>query len=374
MCDTYARWQHFPDAIPLYVVLATVLANRMDEGDPVWLMILGGSSRGKTELLGTLSTLDYVRVVGSLTEASLLSGTPRKERAKGARGGLLRELPEVGAVLIIKDFGSIIAMPRDRRATVLQALRDVYDGRYTRDVGAGGGERLEWKGRLGFIGAATGSLDAHHSIIAALGERWLTLRIQAGGERESATTALTHHSTQQMRDELSDAVARYLLNVEPPTLAKLDDDSVTFLGSLSLLAANARSPVERDSYSREIVLVPQTEGPARLARQLHKIASCLVAMGLDKAVIRETLVRITLDTVPSPRREAFEHLLELNGTWNRTSTIAAELELPASTTLRTLEDLHVLGLAERRKDGEADNSPWVWKASPEALELSRNVT
>jgi len=33
----------------------------MEEGEPVWLVLLGGSSRGKTELLMPLDGLDFMR-------------------------------------------------------------------------------------------------------------------------------------------------------------------------------------------------------------------------------------------------------------------------------------------------------------------------
>ena len=38
---------------------------------------------------------------------------------------------------------------------MVQALRDVYDGRYVRDVGTAGGLHLEWTGRLGLLAGQT---------------------------------------------------------------------------------------------------------------------------------------------------------------------------------------------------------------------------
>jgi primase-like protein len=195
---TYRRWLNMPDPVPLYVALAAVLANRMEEGDPLWLMIVGGSSRGKTEILVGLSGLKSVRTMGSLSEAALLSGTPKKDQAKDAKGGLLHELPKTGGVLLVKDFGAILSMPRERRASVLQALREIYDGRYTRDVGTSGALKLEWEGRLGFIAGATGKLDRAHAVISALGERWLTLRLGDDTARSSARAALRHSATARM--------------------------------------------------------------------------------------------------------------------------------------------------------------------------------
>jgi hypothetical protein len=128
LVERFRAWMHFPDPLPLYVVLAAVLANRMERGDPFWLVVLGGSSRGKTELLAALDALEHVYPVGDLTPAALLSGTPTKERAKGAKGGLLRRIPPHGAVLVVKDLGAVLAMPNEQRVRVLQALREVYDG------------------------------------------------------------------------------------------------------------------------------------------------------------------------------------------------------------------------------------------------------
>ena len=63
----FRRYLHLPDATPLLVVLAAVVANRMSEGDPVWVVIIGGSSRGMTELLMALDGLPGIRITGALT-------------------------------------------------------------------------------------------------------------------------------------------------------------------------------------------------------------------------------------------------------------------------------------------------------------------
>ena len=109
------------------------VANRKLDGDPVWLMLVGGSGVGKTERLIPLAVMRDVVLESSITgPAALLSGTAKKERAKNATGGLLRKLPEGGGMLLLKDFTSIIDMHRDARAEVLAALREIYDGRWDR--------------------------------------------------------------------------------------------------------------------------------------------------------------------------------------------------------------------------------------------------
>src|SRR5947209_11501842 len=92
---TFQRWLYLPDPSPLYVVLATVAANQAP-GDPVWLLLVGPPGSGKTELLVPLGLLPDVHSAATLTEASLLSGTPHRDRAKDAKGGLLREIGPYG--------------------------------------------------------------------------------------------------------------------------------------------------------------------------------------------------------------------------------------------------------------------------------------
>jgi hypothetical protein len=374
---TFRIYLHFPDPDLLYLNLAAVLANRMEEGDPVWLMNIGGSSRGKTELLVAFDELSDVRVVGSLTEAALLSGTPKKDRAKSASGGLLRELPAYGATLIVKDFGAVLTLPRDRRAIVMQALRDVYDGRYVRDVGTSGGLHLEWAGRLGLIAGATGALDSHGSVIAALGERWLTLRLpierRAHGrsdEDQMARRALGGNQTRAMREVLSDTLASYFETLAPPEMRSLDEIDTELLVALSVLVTKARSPVERDPYTREIEIVPQGEGPARFVRQLHKLTLCLYAIGLDRRKVQRTIRKLALDSIMPTRRRALEVVLRSEEPMP-TSTIAMTIGLPTKTTRRVLEDLAAHRLVEWRKTSDAGNATHEWWASELTLDLWR---
>src|SRR5262245_1932611 len=53
----FARWIRDDDPIPTRAVLAAYVANRKLDGDPVWMMLVGGSGVGKTERLMPLSAM-----------------------------------------------------------------------------------------------------------------------------------------------------------------------------------------------------------------------------------------------------------------------------------------------------------------------------
>jgi len=72
---TFRRWLHLPDPDSLYAVLGAVAANRL-QGDPVWLLLVGGSSWGKSEILASTAGLADIHPAATITEAALLSGTP----------------------------------------------------------------------------------------------------------------------------------------------------------------------------------------------------------------------------------------------------------------------------------------------------------
>ena len=154
-------------------------------GDPVWLLIISGSGNAKTEMVSPLAGAGAIVTSAIASEGALLSGTSKNERASDATGGLLRKMGSRG-ILVINDFTTIISMNRDSRAAVLAALREVYDGRWERNLGTDGGRSLLWTGRLVVIGAVTSAYDAAHGVISAMGDRFALVRVDSNEGREEA--------------------------------------------------------------------------------------------------------------------------------------------------------------------------------------------
>ena len=187
-------------------MLATVAANRLEAFDPLWLLVVGPSGGGKTETIAGISGLADVRPAATMTEAALLSGTSTREKAAGAKGGLLREIGDFG-ILTLKDFGSVLSMHRDARAAVLAALREVFDGEWVRHVGTDGGQALHWRGKVGLVAGATPAIDQHHAVLAQLGERFVFYRLDVDDAGAQARRSLRHQGRErEMRRVLREAV------------------------------------------------------------------------------------------------------------------------------------------------------------------------
>jgi hypothetical protein len=360
---TFRRWLFLDDPAPVHVTAAALVAN-LASGDPVWVLLVCAPSTGKTEILSAATGLAFVVSAAKVTEASLLSGTSAKEKARNATGGLLRQIGDFG-VLLCKDFTSVLAQNRDARAEAMAALREIYDGNWSRPVGTDGGRVLSWKGKCGLIGGVTPALDEYGQVLTALGDRFVLLRLPDADVDRFGEAALQHGDREhQMRRELREALSGLVLSADlsqvnrPPR----EDDKHRLI-KLAAYTARARTPVVRDGYQRDISFLPQVEGPGRLVKVYARLLGGLEAIGCERRQAWATLQRIAVDCAPALRTKLIRELIRRSAP-ARTSDIAAGVELVTRTASRHLEDLSVLRLAERGKLSDADNSPDLWVASP----------
>jgi hypothetical protein len=339
-----AHHQH-GDLVALRATLACYAANLHLEADPVWLGLVSGSSTGKTETALALAACPHVSVESTLSgEAALLSGTPEKERSAGASGGLLRQVGERG-FLVLKDFTTILSMHPDKRGAILSALREVYDGSWSRAVGTGGGHRLEWKGKLGLVMCSTTAYDRAHAVIAVMGDRFLLVRLD-DDKREAGTRAALAAGGDGRAARAAIAQAAAGLLGHPPATAALDPDpaDVDRLAALADFVTLARSPVARD-YKGEIELVLDPEGPYRFAKQLHALWRACGLLGLDRAGAWEVANRVARDSMPRLRWRVLA-ALAIAGQQS-TNTLARAALHPSRSVKRALEDLTAHRVVER---------------------------
>jgi hypothetical protein len=356
---TFQQWLYLEDLGPVYAALAAVAANRM-AGDPVWLMIVGASSGGKTEIINAITKEPDVHPAATLTEAALLSGTPKRDKAAGAKGGLLRQIGDFG-ILAVKDFTSILSMNRDPRAMLLAALREIFDGAWTRHVGIDGGVTLAWQGKIGLLAGCTAAIDSYHQVVATMGERFLLYRLPEIDAREQARRALRNTGRErEMRAALAGAVSGLFASLTLPESApELEDDETDRLVALASLAARSRSGVERDSRTREIELILDPEAPARIAQTLRRLYGGLLVIGLDRPTAWKCVAKIGLDCMPKLRRGVFDALAAVApDTWLGTSALAAHVAYPTITARRGLEDLMVHGVVERQEEPRGGSHLW----------------
>jgi len=353
--EVFGSWLVLKSATPIYAALGAIAGNLLP-GEPVWLGLIGPPSSAKTEILNSTAQLPDVVQATTLTCAALLSGTPKRQRDKTAKGGLLRQIGDFG-IMSLKDFGSVLSMHAETRAELLAMLREVYDGAVTRHFGIDGGKTLSWKGKVGMIFAATPMIDSYYGVIGSMGDRFLMCRLAPAGKGQGPA-ALRHRgaTTAKMRQELAEAVA-HLFAGRRPEPRSISDAEVERLERTILLAVRLRGAIERDRRTREMEMVLGAEGPARLMLTLERLLAGLDALGVERATALDVIDSVALDSVPPSRLAAYrcvQHYGEVE-----TADVAIELGLPTVTVRRVLEDLAAYRLVERQGRGQGKADHWL---------------
>jgi hypothetical protein len=371
----FSRWLgESYDLAALDAVLSAAAVEQLD-GDPVWLLVVSGSGNAKTETVSALAGAGAFVTSTITSEGALLSATSKKEQAKDATGGLLRKIGDRG-VLVVKDVTSILSMNRDLRGSVLAALREVYDGKWERNVGTDGGKTLTWTGRLVLVGAVTTAYDSAHAVISAMGDRFALVRVDSHlGRLDSGRQALRNVGhEEQMRAELSEAAGAVLARIDPKR-ADLSEEAMTELLAAADLVTLARTAVERDQRG-EVMEAHAPEAPTRFAKMLGQLVRGAQALGLDDGHALSIALRVAGDSVPPVRLLVLGDVLDHPS--SRTSEVTKRLQRPRSSIDRTLQELHLLGLVivEEVGDGQGWRYSLARDVDPDALRslVTRGVT
>jgi len=265
-------------------------------------------------------------------------------------------------VLVVKDVTSILSMSGDARAQVLAALREVYDGRWSRNVGSNGGLTLEWTGRIALIGAVTTAWDSHHSVVATMGDRFVLVRMDstkgrlAAGRRAIANTG----SEAQMRQELSDGVAGVLAGIDRTPVELTEAESERLLAAADLVTL-ARTGVDYDRRG-DIVGAHSPEMPTRFApKQLAQVVRGAVAIGVSRADAMLLAIRCARDSVPPLRLSIIDDVAAHPR--SLTVDVRKRINQPRNTVDRQLQGLHAPGA-----DGGRGA---VWREGLEVVLLTR---
>jgi hypothetical protein len=349
----------------LDVVLSAAAAEKLS-GDPPWVLVVGGSGAAKTETVAPLTGAGAVTVSTITGEAALLSGTPAKSRAKDATGGLLRKIGPSG-LLVVKDFTSILSMNRDTRALVLAALREIYDGHWTRNVGTDGGFTLTWRGRLVVIGAVTTAWDAAHQVVSTMGDRFVLVRLRTGDHRRAAglQSMANVGAEVKMRSHLAEVTGKLLASAAGYVAAEpepgLTDAEMGELLGLADLVTRARTPVERD-YQGNPAWAHGLEMPTRFAKQLVQIARGGLLLGMDRQAAMDVAARCCHDTMPPLRRLVLADVAGHPDSF--TPDVTDRVQVPKTTVDRTLQELQLLGLLEVQHITYGERVRWMYSLAP----------
>ena len=354
----YTEVYYLEDTSVIPIVVATVLSSKM-KGDPVWLMIVGGSSSGKSEIVNAIGGVPWLTEISMLTTNTLLSGM-KTAKGKAETSLLLRMPPE--HILTMKDFTTILSMRSEEQQDLMAQFRELYDGKMTKQLGTG--EVKSWKGKSTLIAGVTEKLYAMEAKFSGMGTRAVNFVMPEQDRvktcvRSAAIAEDINESRERIKAAFTQFFAEHIPLVKDMKLEVPADVSSRIIKA-SNFSSLARSPVERDMQGR-MCLVLSPEMPMRMSNILHNV--CKPLMALEGGVLNKSyeaiLYKIAMDSIPKGRRIVLKKLAQYATVY--TKQLAIDLKYETQPIRKWLEELNVLGICDREKGGGSKGDKWVLK-------------
>jgi hypothetical protein len=355
---------HLDDYGHIIFSLAVAVSSDLD-GEPLWGMLVGPPSGGKSEAVKALDD-SADEHVDDITGPALLSWMPGKNPKPA---GILTRIPS-RAFVTISDFSTVLATSdRGGRDTLFALLRRAYDGHVVREVG-NSPRPLTWTGRLTLLAAVTPAIDNFSSHTDALGPRWLYCRLPETDNAHKKATVRKRRKIEGLADKQAEARRRAseLVRVARRVVGdvELDDEMYDQLEDAAMLTCLGRAAVPRNAYGRrEIDGIPVIEEPARVTGQIVALAKALLALGVPRRQALALAGKCALDTVPQARLACLRQLA--GGVPMTVSEVRRRTGLNRHVARRALEDMEVLDLTtcpRHEKDEDTEESgfpssnPW----------------
>lgn len=351
--EAFREHLYLPDPTPLHLVLGSVVANYLDE-DPMWLILVAPPSSGKTEFVSALDLFGDTHGFSNSTVA----GMATYSNSGGGSGGLLFRFREQEAgrrfgVITIKELGTILGQAaRDGGSSALiDALREVYDGAFCRELGTAGGVEIPWAGKAGLVAATTEVIDDHHETIAAMGDRFVLYRFPPTTRAErfaKCNLIRSRANPQATRHYLAEVVAAFLAPfIDRGGRATVSDEEAVDLMVVADLTTRGRTHLARDRRSGQAIRRPQAEEPTRLFGALCALLEGLRLIGVEPATAWRHVIDCAFASMPQERCRIMDALVAVPGALSRAQVVEAAAGAGDEAVTWELDCLRAYGLVER---------------------------
>ncbi len=341
------------------IMLATIIANKISPGGkPVWLMLLAGSSSGKTALLQTLDKIgDWIVTIDTLTTNTFASGLQRSEETS-----LLWKANH--GILVFKDFTTITSMNEEGLKEIMGQLRAIYDGTF--DKKTGNNVDTAWHGKIGIIGGGTISVQRKMRQYSENGERFINYIIGQADPIEVTHRAIKNQKNlKEKEDLLAELVGEFVrgkLETAPDETMRIPQDIINEMVEVANFTTLARSPVLTDSKTGQVVFVPDREMPPRVAMMFTNMAMTLMHISNETELSRQNsliLYKCGMDSIPVDRRMILRLLAQFKHA--TTKNLAIKLNYPTDPIRNWCNQLNALKMITRVQSGKND----IWTLRPE---------
>lgn len=333
-------------------ILTTRLACYQDS-DPVWLMLVAPASHGKGTALDPLKEVDNAVFISKVTPQTFLSGAETRD---GRDPSLLNSIGE-NPLIVIKEFGNLMAGDPQIRSAVFADMREIHDGHISKSFGTGVTRR--WSGKACFIVGYTHAIDMQDGFDVLLGERFLKLRYRDIEDLVALALAALNSTGQEerRREAIGEAYTHALAEgLDAYPNVQLSPEAGVQIANLAAAISRVRTPVLRNPWRKDRnEFQPKAESPARLSKALAVFGRANAALHGWEGIRDFSLIyRIALDSIAEPRRSIFIEVVRTeleNGYATMKDVTGIVGETKTREVLHDLELCKVLDVEDGPTDG-----------------------
>jgi hypothetical protein len=184
--------------------------------------------------------------------------------------------------------------------------------------------------------------------MSSMGERFLLYRLRSldGNEQEKMARKVTDDSARRdiRKQSLGEAVRRFFADDlrSAADFSNQDMESLNSLGALATFVARSRSPVTRNSYTREVEIVHAPEEPARLMAQLLRLEAGLSVIGVPADWTQFIVKKVAMDCISPIRYRVIQALATGGSEGSDLKSLVQATQHPKTTTWRAVDDLRAI--------------------------------
>jgi hypothetical protein len=266
-----------------------------------------------------------------------------------------------GRVLTIKDLTTLLSKKEDIRAAIFADFREFTDGYLEKEFG-NGVKKGYHDIHSSILFAATPAIERYYSMYAELGTRMLFMRpqndpiearIKSRENQKKGIKSVRKTLQDSMTSFVDTSVRRLTVELLPEIPKDIEDD----IGQYCDVLAWLRHPLHHDLKGYIDDVIPDPEFPTRLNNAICLLTQMHAFIYKRDVVDRdndfEFARRIVADNIPVNRAGILTYLTK---GWQSTSVLSQNSGINVFSLMRPLDELAVLGLAEKmsREDAPAN--------------------
>jgi hypothetical protein len=378
LSQKFGEWLHLEDPYLIPTLSAMKVSHKIP-GDPIWLLLIGPSSGGKTECLRALQQKGELNV-DDLTEHTFVSGYRSKEADKEAQFAAKLS----GRLWYIFDLSILLSKNSEERSSILSDMRMVYDGKVTKVFGNKQQIEVECPGNT-LICGTTPVIDNTILEDQQLGTRFITYRLKASN-RHAMMDMIDRNQDRMvmMRENLNLSIREFEQSIDytPYILTDVDNQNLQIMSNMTTLL---RTSISLDKQGEPSNL-SYPEEPGRLYKQMKKLYSAYRMIGLSEEESLRCIRKICQDNVNPIRVRLLKYMFDNNKVGGRadfgenyftTTQIHIATGLGKKTVKSHLHTLHMLSIVnydcEENQFGQIVKDKWSLLDANLSLLLSNGV-